>query len=75
MSLTRTTLRIETALKIAAEKRAIDESTTLQALFNKALDEYLNKVASNMASAIVFINHDLGDPLDELNRNSYYSES
>lgn len=72
MRLTRTTLRIDTNLKRAAEKRAIDEDTTLQAIFNDALEQYLDKKAKTKAHKIVFRTHDLGSPLDNLQRSDYY---
>jgi hypothetical protein len=74
MNLTRTTLRIKTNLKQAAEKQAVKEDTTLQAVFNKALEEYLDKKSRHTAVKLVFHTHDLGKPLDNLNRGDYYPE-
>jgi hypothetical protein len=74
MNLTRTTLRINTNLKRAAEKRATEEDTTLQAVFNEALEQYLDKKARSLAKKIVFHTHDLGKPLDNLKRSNYYPE-
>ena len=74
MKLTRTTLRINTSLKKAAEKRAAEEDTTLQAVFNEALGQYLDKKAKQTAQKIVFHTHDLGEPLDNLKRSDYYPE-
>jgi hypothetical protein len=74
MNLTRTTLRINTNLKQAAEKQAIREDTTLQAVFNEALEEYLNKKAKHSARKLVFQTHDLGKPLDNLTRDDFYAE-
>ena len=72
MSLIRTTLRIDQQLKRAAEKQAMEEETTLQAVFNNALEQYLNKSAQAKARKIVFRTHDLGKPLDDLTRGDYY---
>lgn len=72
MSLTRTTLRIDSNLKRAAEKRAHEEATTLQAVFNEALEQYLHKKARARARSIIFRTHDLGSPLDDLRRDDYY---
>lgn len=72
MNLTRTTLRINTDLKRAAEKQAANEDTTLQAVFNEALEQYLDKRAKSAAKKIVFRTHDLGKPLDNLKRSDYY---
>ncbi len=72
MKLARTTLRLDTSLKRAAEKQAFDEDTTLQAIFNDALRHYLDTKAKNTARKIVFHTHDLGRPLNDLNRGDYY---
>jgi hypothetical protein len=74
MNLTRTTLRINTNLKRAAEKQAAEEDTTLQAVFNEALEQYLDKRSKDTAKKIVFRTHDLGKPLDDLKRSDYYPE-
>jgi hypothetical protein len=74
MNLTRTTLRINTNLKRAAEKQAAEEDTTLQAVFNEALEQYLDKRSKDTAKKIVFHTHDLGKPLDDLKRSDYYPE-
>ncbi|HEY1835885.1 MAG TPA: hypothetical protein VGG13_03630 [Candidatus Saccharimonadales bacterium] len=70
--LTRTTLRIDTNLKRAAEKQAAENDTTLQAVFNSALEQYLRSQANAKARKIVFYTHDLGKPLDNLRRTDYY---
>jgi hypothetical protein len=72
MNLTRTTLRINSNLKRAAEKRAAEQDTTLQAIFNDALAQYLDKQGKIKAQQIVFHTHDLGKPLDNLERDDYY---
>lgn len=72
MNLTRTTLRLDTNLKRAAEKQALDEDTTLQAIFNDALRDYLETKAKKTANRIVFRAHDLGKSLDNLTRSDYY---
>ncbi len=59
-------------LKKAAEEEALNEDTTLQAVFNSALEEYLNKKAKTKAENILFKSHDLGAPLDNLSRKDYY---
>jgi hypothetical protein len=73
MNLTRTTLRINTNLKQAAEKQALQENRTLQSIFNDALEQYLVTDSKKKASKIVFKTHDLGMPLDNLTRSDYYS--
>ena len=72
MNLTRTTLRINTNLKKAAEKQAAEEDTTLQTIFNNALEQYFDNRARKKAQKIIFKTHDLGKPLDDLSRSDYY---
>lgn len=74
MNLTRTTLRLNTDLKRAAERRALEENTTLQAVLNEALEQYLDNKAKKSAQKIVFQTHNLGQPLDNLTRTEYYPE-
>lgn len=70
--LIRTTLRIEENLKKSAERKALDEDTTLQDIFNKALASYLQNQTKKKAKKIVFITHNLGEPLDNLTRDDIY---
>lgn len=72
--LTRTTLRLKTDLKKTAEKLAIEENTSLQEVFNRALEHYLENMAKKAAKKIIFKTHDLGKPLDNLKRADYYSK-
>lgn len=72
--LMRTTLRIEEDLKRIAEHKALEENTTLQEIFNKALESYLQTEAKKKAKKIVFKTHDLGVPLDNLTRDDIYDQ-
>ena len=72
MNLTRTTLRLNTGLKLAAEKRATEEDRTLQSIFNDALEQYLNQKAQKTAKRIIFQTQDIGEPLDNLTRADFY---
>ncbi len=72
MELTRTTLRVRTDLKKAAARRALETDTTLQEIFNRALESYLEQEAKREAKEIVFRTHNLGKPLDNLTRDDYY---
>lgn len=72
--LMRTTLRIEKNLKRSAEQKALEEDTTLQAIFNLALEEYLEKDAREDAKKIIFKTHHLGEPLDNLTRDDFYPD-
>lgn len=74
MQLVRTTLRIRKDLKKLADNEALNTETTLQELFNKALESYLTKTAKAQARKIVFRTHDLGEPLDNLTRADYYGD-
>lgn len=73
MQFVRTTLRLDSRLKKEAERKALDTNMTFQELFNRALEEYLNKKAKTKAERIVFKTHNLGKPLDNLTRSDYYS--
>ncbi|MDO8570871.1 MAG: hypothetical protein Q7R97_04780 [Candidatus Daviesbacteria bacterium] len=72
--LMRTTLRIEENLKRIAELKALEEDTTLQAIFNLALEDYLEKDARQNAKKIIFKTHHLGVPLDNLTRDDFYPD-
>lgn len=74
MQLLRTTLRIKTALKKAAEKKALEDNISLQELFNRALQEYLQNTGRKKAEEIIFRTHNLGEPLDNLKRNDFYPD-
>ena len=72
--LVRTTLRIQDYLKKDAQRKALEEDTTLQDIFNKALESYLQNQAKRQAKKIVFKTHNLGEKLDNLTRKDYYPE-
>lgn len=72
-SLVRTTLRLEETLKNSAERVALEERTTLQDVFNRALKSYLEKESRKKAKKIIFKTHNLGKPLDSLTRTDYYT--
>lgn len=74
MQLVRTTLRIRKDLKKLADNEALKTETTLQDLFNKALESYLNNIARAQAKKIVFKTHNLGEPLDNLTRDDIYGD-
>lgn len=72
--LIRTTLRIKEHLKKSAEEKALKDDITLQEVFNRALEEYLQKEAKKEAKKIVFKTHNLGVPLDNLTRDDFYED-
>lgn len=72
--LVRTTLRLNEGLKKTAEKKALQDDVTLQEIFNRALEEYLEKDARKEAKKIIFKTHHLGEPLDNLTRDDFYSD-
>jgi hypothetical protein len=74
MKLVRTTLRLQEPLKKNAEQLALEQNTSLQDIFNKALAAYLRKVDERNADYIIFKTHDLGVPLDNLTRDDIYNE-
>lgn len=67
-------MRLRENLKKAAEQKALKDNMTLQGIFNKALEVYLEKGAKSEARRIVFKTHDLGKPLDNLKRGDYYQK-
>lgn len=72
--LVRTTLRIKEHLKKGAEEKALQDDITLQEVFNRALEDYLQKEAKKEAKRIVFKTHNFGVPLNNLRRKNYYPE-
>jgi hypothetical protein len=74
MQLIRTTLRLKDNLKKRADRKALEENTSLQAIFNRALEAYLDQQAKHNEKKIVFKTHDLGIPLDNLTRDDFYPE-
>ena len=72
--LIRSTLRLKEGLKKTAEKKALRDDVTLQEIFNKALEEYLEKDAHKEARTIIFKTHHLGEPLDNLTRDDFYQD-
>ena len=74
MQLVRTTLRLPATLKKTAERKALEEDTTFQALVHRAIAEYIDKAAKRKARRLMFHTHDLGIPLDELTRDDFYPD-
>lgn len=72
--LVRTTLRIQENLKRNVERKALQDDVTLQEIFNKALEDYLDKEARKKAKQIIFKTHKLGMPLDNLTRDDFYPD-
>lgn len=72
--LVRTTLRLKENLKKTAEKKALQDDVTLQEIFNRALEEYLEKEARREAKKIIFKTYHLGEPLDNLTRDDFYPD-
>lgn len=72
--LIRTTLRIKENLKKTAERIALENNTTLQSVFNSALQDYISKTAKQKAKKLIIKPISLGVPLDNLTRDDYYDE-
>ena len=72
--LIRTTLRLKEDLKKQAQRKALQDDVTLQEVFNRALEDYLERDAKVKAKKIVFKTHDLGEPLDNLTRDDFYTD-
>ena len=74
MQLIRTTLRLKENLKKRAQKKALEENASLQDIFNRALEQYLEKESKRLAKKLIFKTHHLGSPLDNLTRDDFYPE-
>lgn len=74
MQQVRTTLRLRKDLKKQADDMAHAQDTTLQAIFNKALESYLKGEVKKKPKKIVFKTHNLGAALDNLTRDDYYDD-
>lgn len=74
MKLIRTTVRLQQPMKKAVEKQALAEETTFQDILQRALLEYLDQTARRKAKRLVFHAHDIGAPLDNLERRDFYPE-
>jgi len=72
MKKTRTTLKIDTDLKLQAEIKALKENTTLQNIFNDALRIYLNEKAREDANALVFYDKPIDQNMGKLGRKEIY---
>ena len=70
--LIRTTLRLKEHLKKSAEKKALQDDVTLQEIFNRALEDYLEKDAKKQAKKLIIKSYNLGEPLDNLTRDDIY---
>jgi len=73
-TLIRTTLRLTPDLKKRAQSLAVEKNTTMQAICNVALREYLDAATKQKAKKIIFQAHNLGVDLDNLTRDDYYDE-
>lgn len=74
MQLIRTTLRLKKDLKKRAERKALEENLTLQAIFNRALEQYLEDQAKKKAKKIIFKAYRFGKNLDNLTRDDFYPD-
>ncbi len=70
----RTTMRIEPNLKDQIQRLAQKQNMSMQALCNLALRQYIDVASKKRAKKIVFHSHDLGVPLDNLNRDDIYDD-
>lgn len=69
----RTTLRLHPTLKYQAQQYALENSLTLQDVFNRALKLFIETTHTTQAKKkIHFKTHDLKAPLDNLRRDDYY---
>jgi hypothetical protein len=74
MQLVRTSLRLKKPLKTEAERIAREQETSLQQVFNDALEKYLFDLNKRRAKKMKIPTIDLGVPLDNLTRDFYYGD-
>ena len=74
MQYTRTTVRIQTPIKKAADLLAAQGNLTFQTIINQALSKYLNSAQQDIAKKITFKTVNLGKGFDNLTRDDYYDE-
>lgn len=75
MQVQRTTLRLEPTLKKQVFALAAEQNTSMQAICNQALRNYIKTAAQKTATKILFKTHDLGTQFDNLTRDDYYDDS
>lgn len=74
MQLVRTSLKIKKGLKSEAEKIAREKETTLQNVFNDALEKYIFEHSRKKAKRLWIPTIDLGVPLDNIARSDIYGD-
>lgn len=74
MQTTRTTVRLQKPLQIAAKKQAQDLDISFQTLVTRALEAYLNNVSQKKAEEIIFKSRSIGAKLDNLTREDIYAD-
>lgn len=74
MQLVRTTIRLKEQLKKSAELKALEEDKSFQDILSCALERYLEEEGRREAKKIIFKTHHMGEPLDNLTRDDYYSD-
>lgn len=72
MQMQQTTIRIYKKLKKDIDQKALEEDTSFQAIVDTALREYLDRARQKSAESIVLASHNLGQPLDSINRDDIY---
>lgn len=74
MQLSRTTIRLQKPLQIAAKKKAQELDISFQALITRALEAYLSDVSKMKAKEIIFHSKSIGKKLDNLTREDIYAD-
>ncbi|GIK84518.1 MAG: hypothetical protein BroJett025_11400 [Patescibacteria group bacterium] len=74
MQTTRTTVRLQKPLQIAAKKQAQELDISFQTLVTRALEAYLNDVSQKKAREIIFRGRNIGAKLDNLTREDIYAD-
>ena len=74
MQLTRTTIRLQKPLQIAAKKKAEELGISFQTLLTRALEAYLSDESKKKATEIIFKGKNIGVNLDNLTREDIYAD-
>lgn len=72
MEMVRTSLRLKKQLKKTAERKALEQNTTLQEIFNEALALYLKRIDEQKAKSLIFHDKAIDKQLDNLTRDDIY---
>lgn len=74
MQITRTTIRLQKPLQIAAKKKAQELDISFQTFITRAIEAYLTDVSQKKVSEIIFKGKSIGAKLDNITREDIYAD-